>query len=63
MIAKGSACQSYNSVPSKTLLSIGLTEKQALSTVRITLDEFNTEKEIDKFCDIFPKIINRLRTI
>ena len=62
-IAKGSACNSYNSIPSKTLLSIGLTEKQALSTVRITLDEFNTEKEIDKFCDIFPKIINRLRTI
>lgn len=63
MIAKGSACQSYNSIPSKTLLAIGLTEEQALSTVRITLDEFNTQEEIDKFCDILPKIIKRLRTI
>lgn len=63
MIAKGSACQSYNPIPSKTLLAIGLTEKQALSTVRITLDEFNTQEEIDKFCDILPKIIKRLRTI
>lgn len=63
MIAKGSACQSYNPVPSQTLLAIGLTKEQALSTVRITLDEFNTEEEIDKFCDILPKIIKRLRTI
>ncbi len=63
MIAKGSACQSYDPVPSKTLLAIGLTKEQALSTVRITLDEFNTEEEIDKFCTIFPKIIQRLRKI
>lgn len=61
MIAKGSACQSYNPVPSKTLLSIGLTEQQALSTVRITLDEFNTWEETEQFCEIFPKIIEILR--
>ena len=63
MIAKGSACQSYNPIPSKTLLAIGLTEEQALSTVRITLDEFNTEDEINYVCDILPKIIERLRQI
>lgn len=61
MIAKGAACQSYNPVPSKTLLSIGLTEEQALSTVRITLDEFNTWDEVEEFCTIFPKIVEFLR--
>lgn len=63
MIAKGSACQSYNPVPSKTLLAIGLTEEEALSTIRISLDEFNTEEEIDYVCEILPKIIARLRAI
>ena len=60
-IAKGSACNSYNSIPSKTLLSIGRTNEEALSTIRITLDEFNTWDEINYFCEIFPKIVNRLR--
>ena len=63
MIAKGSACQSYNPVPSKTLLAIGLTRVQALSTIRISLDEFNTHDEIEYFCKIFPKIVDRLRNI
>ena len=63
MIAKGSACQSYNPVPSKTLRAIGLTEKQALSTIRISLDEFNTSYEMEYVCDILPKIIERLRAI
>ena len=63
VIAKGSACQSYNPVPSQTLLSIGLTEEQALSTVRITLDEFNIWDEINEFCEVFPKIIARLRSV
>lgn len=63
MIAKGSACQSYNLSPSETLLAIGLSEEQALSTIRITLDEFNTVDEIEYVCDILPKIINRLREV
>ena len=61
MIARGAACQAYNPVPSQTLLAIGLSERQALSTVRITLDEFNTEEEIVQFSEIFTKIIERLR--
>lgn len=60
-IAKGSACQSYNPVPSKALLAIGLTKEQALSTIRISLDEFNTEEEINYFIEIFPKIVKILR--
>lgn len=63
MVAKGSACQSYNPVPSKTLLAIGLTEEQALSTIRITLDEFNTKQEVEYVSEMLPKIIARLRQI
>ena len=43
-LSKGSACNSYSPEPSKTLKAIGLSDSQALSTIRITLDEFNTEE-------------------
>ena len=36
VIGKGSACKSYEPTPSQTLLAIGLTEEQALSTIRIS---------------------------
>lgn len=63
VIAKGSACKSYESTPSKALLAIGLTEEDALSTIRITLNVTNTKEEIDSVCDILPKIIERLRQV
>lgn len=61
MIAKGSACQSHNPTPSKALLAIGLTPEQALSTIRITLDEFNTEEEIYQAANIITKLVWRIR--
>ena len=61
IIAKGSACQSYEPTPSKALLAIGLTPEQALSTIRITLDEFNTEEEIETAGDMIIKFVERIR--
>lgn len=60
-IAKGSACQSHEPTPSKALLAIGLTPEQALSTIRITLDEFNTEEEIEQAASIIAKLVWRIR--
>ena len=62
IIAKGSACQSHIPQPSSALLAIGLTPEQALSTIRITLDEFNTEAEIDEAADIIIKLVERIRS-
>ena len=62
-ISAGSACNEGNAEPSHVLKAIGLTDEEALSSIRITLGHENTEEEIDYCCDIFPKIINRLRTI
>lgn len=63
MVAKGSACQAYNPVPSPTLLAVGLTEKEALSTIRISLDEFNTVEEIDYVGKMMEHIITTLREL
>lgn len=60
-ISKGSACNSYNPTPSKTLLSIGLTAEQAFNTIRLTLNEYNTEEEINIASDIIAKLVERIR--
>lgn len=62
IVAKGSACQSHEPKPSRALIAIGLTKQQALSTIRITLDEFNTEEEIDEAADIIIKLVGRIRS-
>ena len=60
-ISAGSACSSGNSVPSYVLKAIGLTDDQALSSVRISLGRFNTEQDVKYFCEMFPKIVGQLR--
>lgn len=62
VIARGSACQSHIQTPSKALLAMGLTQEEALSTVRITLDEFNTKEEIDTAANIIVKLVDRIRS-
>lgn len=61
IIAKGSACKSYEPEPSKALLAIGLTPEQALSTVRISLDDFTTMHDINTAAQIITKLIERIR--
>lgn len=60
-VSAGSACNEGNTVPSHVLKAIGLTDEQALSSIRISLSHLNTEEEIDYVSSILPKIISRLR--
>lgn len=61
IIAKGSACKSYEPKPSQTLISIGLTEEEALNTIRISLDTFTTEEEINEATNIITSLVERIR--
>lgn len=61
VIAKGSACKSYEPKPSDALLAIGLTEEDALNTIRISLDEFNSLKDVIVAADIITKLVERIR--
>jgi cysteine desulfurase len=61
IIAKGSACKSHEPTPSPALLAIGLTPEQALNTVRISLDEFNTEEEINTAAQIITYLVEKIR--
>ena len=62
-ISAGSACNEGIAKPSHVLKAIGLTDEEALSSIRLTLGHQNTFEEIEYVCDILPKIIYRLRTI
>lgn len=61
-ISAGSACSSGEAVPSSTLKAIGLTDTEALNTIRITLDETLNQHDISDIAKIIKKLIERLRT-
>jgi cysteine desulfurase len=60
-ISSGSACNEGVSEPSHVLKAIGLTDKEALSSVRITIGHTNTDKEIDEAAKIITALVERIR--
>ncbi len=60
-VSTGSACSSHKaSEPSSVLSAMGFDPFRARGALRITLGRFNTEMEVDRFLDIFPKISIRI---
>lgn len=59
--SSGSACTSGSLDPSHVLLAIGLPHATAHGSLRITIDEYNTDDEIEYIIEELPKIIQRLR--
>ncbi len=60
-ISVGSACQSHINESSHVLKSLGLTENEINSSIRISLSKYTTEKEVDYFLERLYKIINILK--
>lgn len=61
MASSGSACTTGSLDPSHVLLAIGLTHEVAHGSLRITLGEDNTDKDIDYILETLPPIVKRLR--
>ena len=61
-ISAGSACSSRTISASHVLTAIGLTEKQARESVRITFGKNTTEEEIKKSVEIINQIIKKLKS-
>ena len=57
----GSACHTGMSEPSHVLLAIGRTPKQALSALRLTIDETNTDEEIEYLIKAVRESVEYLR--
>ena len=60
-ISSGSACNEGISTPSHVLKAIGLTDEEALSSIRITIGHTNTEEEIDQAANIITALVERIR--
>jgi cysteine desulfurase len=63
-VSTGSACSSHKaSEPSYVLSAMGFDPFRARGALRITLGRFNTEREVDAFLGLFPKVVAGLRSI
>lgn len=61
-ISTGSACNDGIPEPSHVLKSIGISDEEALSSVRITLGHQNTEEDVNTAADIITALVERIRT-
>lgn len=60
-ISSGSACHSGKQIPSRALISMGLSDQEALSSIRLSVGKDNTEDEIQKAAEIIVSAVHDLR--
>lgn len=61
MISNGSACSSTKIEPSHVLTAMGLNEKEAYASIRLSIGRFTTDEDIQKGSEIIIKEINKIR--
>lgn len=62
-VSTGSACSSGATEPSHVLTAMGLSRELSKSSIRISMGKQNTEADIDRFLQILPACIYRLREV
>jgi cysteine desulfurase len=60
-VSSGSACSSGQTEASHVLKAIGVPMELAKGSVRLSLGRDNTEEEIERVIEVFPKVVERLR--
>lgn len=58
-VSAGSACHAGDKTPSHVLKAIGLSDKEAKGSIRITLSQDTTYEEIDKFVEVLEMILTQ----
>jgi len=61
--SSGSACTSGSLDPSHVLMAMGYEAAVAHGSLRLSLGRDNTEAQVDRFIEVFPPIVNRLRSM
>ena len=60
-VSAGSACCSGEATPSRVLKAIGLNDKEAFSTIRVSITHETTMDEVDEFVDALVECIKSLK--
>jgi len=63
VIGTGSACHANKSSLSPTYTSLGLSEAEARSVVRVSLSHATTDADIDRFAESLPLAVRRVREL
>jgi cysteine desulfurase len=63
MVSSGSACASGSLEPSHVILALGLGAEEAHGSLRLSLGRENTEDEVEGFLEVFPPIVDKLRSM
>ena len=61
-VSSGSACNSAEVLPSHVLLAMGLSEEEALSSIRFSLGRHTGEEDIRHACELLIQTVKRLRS-
>lgn len=61
--SSGSACTSSSLDPSHVLLAIGMPPEVAHGSLRVTLGRSSTDEEVDRFLEVIPLVVERLRVM
>ncbi len=62
-VSHGSACTSGSLEPSRVLTQMGVDNKTARSSLRISVSRFNTREEMDRAIEIISKTVQKLRSL
>lgn len=62
-VSTGSACSSGTVEPSKTLLAMGLSRDEALSSLRVSFGMMNRPEEVDRLLDVLAREVAELRRV
>jgi len=62
-VSTGSACSSGTVEPSKTLLAIGMSQEEALSSLRVSFGMTNRPEEVEAFLSVLEREVAELRRL
>lgn len=62
-VSAGAACSSHSSEPSHVLKAIGLSDKEARETIRVSFSRYNTIEEVQQAAQIIVNCVNELREL
>lgn len=61
-VSTGAACSSGSPEPSPVLLAMGLSRREAQSSLRLSLGWSTSREEVDQFVDVLKDVVDRLRS-